>query len=250
MPPVSSLRRPIGGCAATCTTRRPSRGITTNLVTRGDALNRGERNSTREEVMAQKAPVMVPSDMSVEDVADRARGPRRAEVDDLIAMHQQITGEESRVWAGRIIGFGEYEYRYPSGHGGTAPLLAFAPGPSNHTIYLVSGFAERWPEAPCRPRPPQGEQSLPVHHASRKGRSGGFAGAPRAVAAGDNAGSGTPLNGERRGHNNVQPRRSALVLTCPASPRLSADGESSPSQRGSALIHWRSPGSAAHRGGN
>lgn len=96
--------------------------------------------------MAQKAPVMVPSDMSVEDVADRARGPRRAEVDDLIAMHQQITGEESRVWAGRIIGFGEYEYRYPSGHGGTAPLLAFAPGPSNHTIYLVSGFAERWPE--------------------------------------------------------------------------------------------------------
>jgi len=50
------------------------------------------------------------------------------------------------VWAGRIIGFGEYEYRYESGHGGIAPLLAFAPGPAKHTIYLVNDFSQLWPD--------------------------------------------------------------------------------------------------------
>lgn len=41
---------------------------------------------------------------------------------------------------------GEHEYRYENGHGGRAPLLAFAPGPPKHTMYLVSDFGERWPE--------------------------------------------------------------------------------------------------------
>ena len=50
------------------------------------------------------------------------------------------------MWAGRIIGFGEFEYRYESGHGGRAPLLAFAPGPAQHTIYLAEDFSERWPD--------------------------------------------------------------------------------------------------------
>jgi hypothetical protein len=50
------------------------------------------------------------------------------------------------VWAGRIIGFGEYEYRYETGHTGRAPLLAFAPGPTQHTIYLANNFSERWPD--------------------------------------------------------------------------------------------------------
>ncbi len=43
-------------------------------------------------------------------------------------MFTEISGEQPVVWAGRIIGFGTYQYRYASGHGGQAPLLAFAPG--------------------------------------------------------------------------------------------------------------------------
>lgn len=54
------------------------------------------------------------------------------------------------MWAGRIIGFGEYRYRYESGHEGSAPLLAFAPGSAKHTIYLVSDFSERWPDLMVR----------------------------------------------------------------------------------------------------
>lgn len=96
--------------------------------------------------MAAKQPAMSPSEMSVDDVLDRATGARRAEAEELLELHAEITGEQPAVWAGRIIGFGEVEYRYESGHSGRMPLLAFAPGPSKHTIYLANDFSEKWPD--------------------------------------------------------------------------------------------------------
>ena len=96
--------------------------------------------------MAAKPPAMSPSDLPVAQVLDRATGPRRTEAEELLAMLGGISGETPVVWAGRIIGFGEYEYRYASGHSGRSPLLAFAPGPTKHTIYLVDDFSQRWPE--------------------------------------------------------------------------------------------------------
>lgn len=96
--------------------------------------------------MAAKEPAMSPSDMPVAEVLDRVAGPRRAEADELLALHRELSGAEPVVWAGRIIGFGEYEYRYESGHGGRAPELAFATGSAKHTLYLVDGFSERWPD--------------------------------------------------------------------------------------------------------
>lgn len=96
--------------------------------------------------MAAKTPAMSPSDIPVSDVLDRAAGPRREEAEELLQLHAEVSGEKPVVWAGRIIGFGEVEYRYESGHGGHMPLLAFAPGSSKHTLYLVNGFSERWPE--------------------------------------------------------------------------------------------------------
>lgn len=96
--------------------------------------------------MAAKTPAMSPSGQPVAEVLDRATGPRRDEADELLAMLGEISGEQPVVWAGRIIGFGEYEYRYESGRGGRSPLLAFAPGPTKHTIYLVNDFSERWPD--------------------------------------------------------------------------------------------------------
>ncbi|UYQ78312.1 DUF1801 domain-containing protein [Glutamicibacter sp. JL.03c] len=96
--------------------------------------------------MPSTQPAMSPSGLPVESVLDRASGPRRAEAEELVEIFRGISHAEPVVWAGRILGFGELEYRYQSGHGGIAPLLAFAPGPKNHTIYLVSDFAERWPD--------------------------------------------------------------------------------------------------------
>src|SRR5690554_6679081 len=93
-----------------------------------------------------KEPAMSPSDLPVEAALDRASGPRRAEADELLAVFGELTGEKPVVWAGRIVGFGEVEYLYESGHGGRMPLLAFATGSREHTIYLETGFAERWPD--------------------------------------------------------------------------------------------------------
>lgn len=100
--------------------------------------------------MAAKQPAMSPSDLPVDEVLNRATGPRRAEADELLALFGEISGEQPVVWAGRIIGFGEYEYRYDTGREGRSPVLAFAPGPRQHTIYLVENFSERWPDVVAR----------------------------------------------------------------------------------------------------
>ncbi|HIY67635.1 MAG TPA: DUF1801 domain-containing protein [Candidatus Agrococcus pullicola] len=96
--------------------------------------------------MASNKRAMLPSDLPVSVALDRASGPRRAEADELLALHAEVSGAGPVVWAGRIIGFGEYEYLYESGHSGRAPELAFATGPRHHTLYLVRDFAEQWPE--------------------------------------------------------------------------------------------------------
>ncbi|MEV1131185.1 DUF1801 domain-containing protein [Agromyces sp. NPDC049794] len=93
---------------------------------------------------------MSPSDLPVAEVLDRVTGPRRAEADELLAMFGEISGEPPVVWAGRIIGFGAYDYRYESGRGGRSPRLAFAPDPTKHTIYLPEHFSERWPDLMSR----------------------------------------------------------------------------------------------------
>lgn len=93
--------------------------------------------------MSTKQPAMSPSDQPVAEVLDRATGPRRAEADELLAIFGEVSGEPPIVWAGRIIGFGEYRYRYESGRTGLSPRPAFASGPAKHTIYLPEHFAER-----------------------------------------------------------------------------------------------------------
>lgn len=83
--------------------------------------------------MATKQPAMRPTGEPVDDVLDRAAGPRRAEADRLREILAEISGEEPVVWASRIIGFGEVEYRYESGLGGRMPVLAYSPASRQHT---------------------------------------------------------------------------------------------------------------------
>ena len=88
--------------------------------------------------------------MPVTEVLDRVTGPRRAEADQLVTLMREISGEDPVIWAGRIVGFGEHEYRYESGHGGRAPDYAFATNNTRHTIYLAENFDERWPDLVSR----------------------------------------------------------------------------------------------------
>lgn len=86
-------------------------------------------------------PAMVPSDLPVADVLARISGPRREEAFRLLTLHAEVSGESPVVWADRIVGFGEYHYRYASGHEGDAPRLAFASDDRRHTVYLREDFA-------------------------------------------------------------------------------------------------------------
>lgn len=46
---------------------------------------------------------------------------------ELIKILQEITGESPKMWGPTIIGFGNYHYKYKSGHEGDAPVLGFSP---------------------------------------------------------------------------------------------------------------------------
>ncbi|MEN9336742.1 MAG: hypothetical protein RLZZ500_1729 [Bacteroidota bacterium] len=56
----------------------------------------------------------------------------------LITLLKEWTGEEPRMWGPSIIGFGNYHYKYASGHEGEAPVLSFSPRKNALTLYLYS----------------------------------------------------------------------------------------------------------------
>jgi hypothetical protein len=59
---------------------------------------------------------------------------------------QEITGEPPAMWAQSIVGFGQYHYRYASGHEGDAPLVSFAPRAQHLVLYLSAGLDDRYPK--------------------------------------------------------------------------------------------------------
>ncbi len=54
-----------------------------------------------------------------------------------------VTGFKPYMWGPTIIGFGNYHYKYQSGHEGDAPLAGFSPRKSAISLYLESKFPER-----------------------------------------------------------------------------------------------------------
>jgi len=64
---------------------------------------------------------------SVEPEGKRADGYK------LLELMRKVTGLEPKMWGSSIIGFGEYHYRYASGHEGDAALVGFSPRKQNLT---------------------------------------------------------------------------------------------------------------------
>lgn len=56
----------------------------------------------------------------------------------LIDFFEKLTGEAPRMWGPSIIGFGNYHYKYASGHEGDAPMLSFSPRKTALTFYVFS----------------------------------------------------------------------------------------------------------------
>lgn len=68
---------------------------------------------------------------------------KRADALVILNIMKEISGLEPRMWGPSIIGFGVYEYKYESGHGGRAALISFSPRKAKHVIYALTNFDEQ-----------------------------------------------------------------------------------------------------------
>ena len=58
---------------------------------------------------------------------------------ELIELMEKATGEKAKMFGPTIIGFGQYHYKYASGHEGYAPLLGFSPRKAAISLYVTTG---------------------------------------------------------------------------------------------------------------
>lgn len=56
----------------------------------------------------------------------------------LIELMQEWSGEAAKMWGPTIIGFGNYHYKYASGHEGDAPVIGFSPRKAAFSLYVYS----------------------------------------------------------------------------------------------------------------
>jgi len=56
----------------------------------------------------------------------------------LIELMQEWSGFEAKMWGPSIIGFGNYHYKYASGHEGDAPIIGFSPRKAAFSLYVFS----------------------------------------------------------------------------------------------------------------
>lgn len=61
---------------------------------------------------------------------------------DLISLMEEMTGFPPKMWGPSIIGFGQYHYRYNSGHEGDAPLIGFSPRKAAISLYVFTGLEQ------------------------------------------------------------------------------------------------------------
>lgn len=65
---------------------------------------------------------------------------RRRDALTLLELMGRATGAEPRMFGASIVGYGEYHYRYASGHEGDAAAAGFSPRKAATTVYLNDGL--------------------------------------------------------------------------------------------------------------
>jgi hypothetical protein len=61
----------------------------------------------------------------------------------IIDLLRKQSGFEPKMWGASIVGFGIYNYKYESGHSGSAPLAGLASRKNAITVYTASTFDQR-----------------------------------------------------------------------------------------------------------
>ncbi|OSZ79894.1 hypothetical protein CAP36_01100 [Chitinophagaceae bacterium IBVUCB2] len=60
----------------------------------------------------------------------------------LMELMSKWSGFKPTMWGPTIIGFGNYHYKYASGHEGDAPILGFSPRKAAFSLYIFSPTEE------------------------------------------------------------------------------------------------------------
>jgi hypothetical protein len=82
-----------------------------------------------------------PTELSVEDFLNKVPDEKvREDCFALLKFMKKATGSKPKMWGPAIIGFGQYHYKYDSGHEGDACLAGFSPRKQNITVYVMSGY--------------------------------------------------------------------------------------------------------------
>jgi Domain of unknown function (DU1801) len=87
------------------------------------------------ELKTKATPIGV--DEFIGTVADERQ---RADAHIIAAMMERLSGHPPKMWGPSIIGFGQYHYKYASGHEGDMARIGFSPRKGNTVLYLVDGF--------------------------------------------------------------------------------------------------------------
>jgi hypothetical protein len=82
-----------------------------------------------------------PTAVSVESyfaaIADDAR---REDCRALTDMMQRLSGHAPAMWGTSIVGFGQYHYKYASGHEGDSCLIGYSSRKGDISVYLLAGY--------------------------------------------------------------------------------------------------------------
>jgi hypothetical protein len=78
--------------------------------------------------------------VSVDAFLDAVADPRRREDGKQVrALMERLSGEPAAMWGPSIVGFGQYHYKYDSGHEGTMCRLGFSPRKAELVLYVLTG---------------------------------------------------------------------------------------------------------------
>lgn len=83
------------------------------------------------------------TDQDVVDFIEKVENEqKRIDSYHFIELMKKVSGQEPKMWGPSIIGFGQYHYKYESGHEGDAPILGFSPRKAAFSLYVFSGLKE------------------------------------------------------------------------------------------------------------
>ncbi len=65
---------------------------------------------------------------------------KRKDSQALVKMMEKASGFSPKMWGESIVGFGEYHYKYASGHEGDTCIIGFSPRKAALTLYVMLGL--------------------------------------------------------------------------------------------------------------